>query len=375
MRLRDLDGKKLYTSYFPDIYFSDSLNVQNTIPSPGSMSANSGSLGASTYLKHTTSWPYSSGSNHWDKVSVQIEGGITCCRSYSSLASFSDNYGTYTALWVNTKANTSVYRMIGRSSGASTTFRINNVINPNPVDYATYEQGKKVIIKMFMVFKTYKVWDLTQPNYSAYSKVSDFQVDNSPGYVAGSKPYHYPSHQYYPLTYEFYHNIGANSYSGRNISHIIVYFTSGIKSLEHAWMRYYSSVINKAGSVKIGYDTSRSQWYYNITGVKDSHFSASNHWYIRVRFYANNNNRVYYTSYVYNYNGQQELNPTSGNFYPSSSGGFNTNSKYGTPNMWVHQHQRYTHGYYELQRKTLYAIAGQTTNKLFFRHTAPYDIS
>ena len=54
----------------------------------------------------------------------------------------------------------------------------------------------------------------------------------------------------------------------------------------------------------VGYDSGISQWYIKITGVQDSHFSASNNWYLRVRLYANNNNRVYYTSYIYNYNGQ-----------------------------------------------------------------------
>ena len=113
-------------------------------------------------------------------------------------------------------------------------------------------------------------------------------------------------------------------------------------------MRYYSSVINKVGNVKIGFDTSNNQWYYNVTGIQDSHFSASNHWYVRLRFYANNNNHIYYTSSVYNYNGQLEFAQTSGNFQPSTQSGFSTNSQYGVPNLWEHQHQRYTHGYYEL---------------------------
>ena len=43
--------------------------------------------------------------------------------------------------------------------------------------------------------------------------------------------------------------------------------------------------------------------------------------------------------------------------------------------MWTYQHLRYTHGYYELQRKQLYAAAGQTTNKLLFKFRAPYNIS
>ena len=110
----------------------------NTVATTSSMSANSANLGASTYLKWTVGWPYSSGSNIHDKILVKIDGGITCCRAYSSLASLSDKYMTYTALWTNTKANISVYQMPSRSSGTSTTFKINNVINPNPVNYATY---------------------------------------------------------------------------------------------------------------------------------------------------------------------------------------------------------------------------------------------
>ena len=128
----------MYTSYFPHIFFSDSLNVRNEAALTGSMSANSGSLGVSTYLKWTLGWPYSSGSNIHDKLVVKIDGGVTCCKAYSSLASLTDNYRTYTALWINTKANTSIYWLPTRSSGTSTTFKINNVRNPNPVDFATY---------------------------------------------------------------------------------------------------------------------------------------------------------------------------------------------------------------------------------------------
>ena len=95
-------------------------------------------IGSSTYHQWTVSWPYSTGAGPDDKLLVKMTGGVTCCRSYSSLASLTDNYRTYTALWTNTKANTSVYQLASRSSGTSTTFRINNVINPNPVNYADY---------------------------------------------------------------------------------------------------------------------------------------------------------------------------------------------------------------------------------------------
>ena len=80
---------------------------------------------------------------------MKIDGGVTCCRSYSSLASISDNYISYTKLWVNTKANTSVYTLPNRNSGTSTTLRINNVINPNPVAYDTYNLGRTVELRFY----------------------------------------------------------------------------------------------------------------------------------------------------------------------------------------------------------------------------------
>ena len=91
----------------------------------------------------------------------------------------------------------------------------------------------------------------------------------------------------------------------------------------------------------VGYNTNNNRWFVNITGIMDSSFVSSQHWYVRVRMLANNNNRVYYTSGVYNYNGELEFNMRSSNFYPSSSG-FSTSSNYGPTNMWSYQHLRYT---------------------------------
>ena len=108
------------------------------------------------------------------------------------------------------------------------------------------------------------------------------------------------------MTYEIHLNIGASSYSGRNISYVIIYFTSGVRWIDAAWMRYAvsPSYVNKVGNPKVGYDSSVSQWYVNITGITDSIVHSSYHWYFRVRLYANGNvNYIYYTASTYNYNG------------------------------------------------------------------------
>lgn len=193
--------------------------------------------------------------------------------------------------------------MPSRSSSTSTTFRINNVNNPYPVAYDTYNQGRKVTFIWYSGYQTYNVYNLVQPTYSAYSLNSDF-VTGGATFQSQSNPHHYNSHQYYPLTYEFYFDVMANSYSGRNISHILFTFTSGVRWVEAAWLRYDPTVINPTGNTQIGIDSS-NQWYVKISGVQDSHFSASYHWYLRVRLYTNNNNRVYYNAQVFNYNGQQ----------------------------------------------------------------------
>jgi len=169
--------------------------------SSGNINANYGYMGASTYLYWTLGWPYSTGSNSWDKLVVKINGGVTCCSAFSNLAYLTDTSGvTYTALWVNTNANISVYIQATKSSGTTTTFRINNVVNPNPVSYATYQQGLSVTFLWYSVYKTYNKYSLAQPDYSTYSLNSDFVLAGV-GLVGGSNGIIYNSHQYYPLTY------------------------------------------------------------------------------------------------------------------------------------------------------------------------------
>ena len=148
-------------------------------------------------------WPYSSGSNVWDKLVMKINGGMTCCSPYSSLSTLTDNYGnTLNKLWVNTAANISVYTLLSRSSGVSTTIYINNVINPQPVSFATYQQGRSATFLWYSAYKTYTKYTLTQPSYSAYSLNSDF-ISYAPDIVTASYTpiSSYYTNQYYPFCY------------------------------------------------------------------------------------------------------------------------------------------------------------------------------
>ena len=150
------------------------------------------------------------------------------------------------------------------------------------------------------------------------------------------------------MTYDFSWNLASSNYAGRNISYIIMYFTSGVRRVEAAWFRYAvsPSYLNAVGHAKVGYDTTVNQWYVNITGVMDSVWSSTYLWYARVRLYADGNgNYFYYTSYVYNFNGNVEFTSSSGNKYlPGDS--WSSSSNIGPLNTWAIQFQRYTKNYF-----------------------------
>jgi hypothetical protein len=49
MRLQDRTNEIVYTSYFPNVYYSDSITVRNTVQSTGSLTPSTNSLGNSNY--------------------------------------------------------------------------------------------------------------------------------------------------------------------------------------------------------------------------------------------------------------------------------------------------------------------------------------
>jgi hypothetical protein len=60
LNLMDRTNTKLYTSYFPNIYVSDSVNVGVPSNLGGTISGVSSTRGASTYHYMSLSWPYAS---------------------------------------------------------------------------------------------------------------------------------------------------------------------------------------------------------------------------------------------------------------------------------------------------------------------------
>jgi hypothetical protein len=107
----DRANNDVYTSNFPSIFISDSVNKGIPSEISGSLSRSSSSRGSSTNHYVTMNWPYSSNYNDIsEKVVLKVEGGITCCNSFSSMYFDSNRTGSFSLLWRDKVANISVYR-------------------------------------------------------------------------------------------------------------------------------------------------------------------------------------------------------------------------------------------------------------------------
>jgi hypothetical protein len=305
---------------------------------------------------------------------MKISGGITCCQSFTSLT-LNDSQSTYTLLWSNPNTNISVYAMPTKGNNVNTNWCIRNVNNPHQVAYDTYNQNPQVTFIMYSAYRTSYITKLNQPAFSSYAINTDFVVNTDPNLDEVAA--HYSFHSYQAMTFDFTWTIGASSYAGRNISYIIMYFTSGIRYVEDAKCKYSGSpfYFNPVCHAKAGYDTAAAKWFVNITGVMDSSWSTSYVWSAQVRLYANGNgNYFYYTSYVYNFNGGLEFASTTGQEYLPDNN-WSSSSNLGTVTTFALEFQRYTKNYFELAKNVIYAAPSQTTNKLFFKFTAPYSMS
>jgi hypothetical protein len=171
-------------------------------------------------------WPYASTAAKSEKIVMKISGGITCCQSFTSLT-LNDSQSTYTPLWSNPNTNVSVYLTPSKGNNVNTNWFIQNVNNPNQVAYDTYNQNPQVTFIMYSAYRTSYITKLNQPAFSSYTVNSDFVVNTDPN--LGETFAHYSFHSYQAMTFDFTWTIGASSYAGRNISYIIMYFTSGIR--------------------------------------------------------------------------------------------------------------------------------------------------
>lgn len=124
VRITFLDRTNIrkYTSYFPSLYASDSVN--RGIPSAisGSLAFSNANRGTSTTHYISTSWPYTSNYNDISqKVVLKVRGGVTCCTSFASLG-LDDNLtgSAYTLLWTDKVANISVYRTPSHTGSVAT---------------------------------------------------------------------------------------------------------------------------------------------------------------------------------------------------------------------------------------------------------------
>lgn len=106
------------------------------------------------------------------------------------------------------------------------------------------------------------------------------------------------------MTYDISYTFTVSSFTNRELDYTLLRFTSGIQSIERAYIRYSASpyIVNPVLQVKILKDSS-NYWCLKITGMKDSTYSSSRSWIIRMRFYPNGNT-MSYTSTTYAKNGE-----------------------------------------------------------------------
>lgn len=286
----DQTNNKVYTSNFPNLYSSDSINRGVPAAMSGSLSFASNSRGASTYHYIATSWPYSSNYNDISqKVTLKLGGGITCCNAFSSFTLSDNRTGSgYTLLWTDIVSNISVYRTPSITGGWSTDLRILNVVNPYPIQKETYEQIKKMEISFYSGYQNIYIKQLDQLGYSNFAQLSQITVSTNFGSPTESTTSSYSFHNGYPITYDIRYGFTLNSFTGRNLDYTILNFTAGVQSIEAAYIRYQQSpyIVNPVLAVKIFKDNYNC-WCLKITGNNDNLYSTTYGWYIRMRFYPN----------------------------------------------------------------------------------------
>ena len=328
--------------------------------------------GASGYQYLSVGWPYSS--NYADisqKVVLKIRGGVTCCNAYDNFYLDDNITSAYTELWTDKTANITVYRTPTRNSGTSTNMQILNVVNPFPIQKETYEQIKEIELIFYSGYKNTHIKQITQFAYSSYSQLSEVSIGNAGTSNPVDTTRSFKNHQYYATHFDLSYSFSRNSFSGRSLSHSVIKFTSGARLIEEAYIRYTASpyLVNPVLSVTIFKDVSDNKWCLKVSGMDDNAYNTGQNWIIRIRYFPTNWNLAY-TSTTYAANGEVEF---------SNTASFNVNAFYSggvaPPTTFEIPEQRYTSGYYEMQRKPIYAASGSTTNRLAFRFTTPYDIS
>lgn len=366
----DMTTRKIYTSFFPELYVSDSVNINPTPVSLGTtyyMSNNVYGTGTSHYLNFN--WPQTSSNTVSEKTLVSLVGGILCCTSISSLT-FSAQSTGFGILWANTKANVVVLATPSLSAVA-TNFYISSLVNPYPYQVSSYNTTRSLKMSIFNNYRRVAVEQQTQPAWTSYSVTS-----NSMSLSSVSGIYHKTStndfHSSFLVTYDFTFSFSTNDFATRKVTYCIVQFTAGVGQIDAAypWVTGISPYyINNVGNVNYYY--SGGYWTLKITGITDSTISTSQNWVIRLRFYPTGGT-ITYVSTAYCQNGLLEFTNTASTSILSTNGYNNSNIP---ATSFYLSERRYFANNYELMIKKIHPVAGSSSNRLIFRFTAAYNVS
>ena len=230
--LIDSTNNKVFSSYFPAVYFSQNSNLAAASALGGTLSGSNMNRGASTYQYFAISWPYTSSvSDTSQKIVLKVQGGLTCCNPFSSF-SLNDNVTTsYSLLWTDSVANISVYQTPTHSSGLSTRLNINNVVNPYPYQFDTYNQLLLINVLMYSNYANTYLQQFSQLDYSSYNQLSQLSVQSGLGSsVDATRSYSF--HPGYPMTYDISYSFTLSAFPNRQLDYTLLSFTAGVASIE-----------------------------------------------------------------------------------------------------------------------------------------------
>lgn len=366
----DMTTRKVYSTFFPELYVSDSVNIN---PTPVSLSStyymDSNIYGASTRHRLNFNWPQSSTNTISEKTLVALSGGILCCTAISGL-SFDGQSRTFPVLWANTKANIVVLDTPSMSTGG-TNFYINSLVNPYPYQVSTYNTTMTVSMIIYKDYQRVAVENQNQPAWTSYATTSNSMTLSSVSGIyhqTGSNQFH----NSFLVTYDFTFSFAANDFATRKVTYCLVVFTAGVGQIDaaYSWITGLSPYyINTVGNVK--FFNGGTYWTLNITGITDSVINTGQNWVVRLRFYPTGGT-ITYTSTAYCSNGILEFTNTASTAILSTNGYNNSNAP---ATSFYFAERRYLSTHYELQIKKIHPVTGASSNRLIFRFKAAYNIS
>lgn len=85
VRMVDRSNDNVFVSEFPSIYVSNSFDIDTPTVVSNTLAHNDAERGDSQTQDLRFTWPYTTTTAISEKISISIQGGITCCQDFDSI--------------------------------------------------------------------------------------------------------------------------------------------------------------------------------------------------------------------------------------------------------------------------------------------------